>query len=163
MAAIPWYFPAAAHTSVTIVLPTALGIDRLVRRGRAPPFAGERKIYRSLGHDMTIHVGKIAPCEFVFGRGRRTPATLLQLDERRRYLIEAAQFFPGSSDREIARRLRIALLRYREGAWRRTRAEALCPPRHAGRLDATLWCLLRVRDAIPSERTIRAVLSQRHG
>jgi len=62
---------------------------------------------------MTIHVGKIAPCEFVFGRGKRSPAFLLRQDERDRYLIEAARHFPGLSDREIARRLRTALVRYR--------------------------------------------------
>jgi hypothetical protein len=99
---------------------------------------------------MTIHVGKIAPCEFVFGRGKRSPAFLLREDERDRYLIEAARHFPGLSDREISRRLRTALVRYREGAWRRTRIEALCPLRHAGRLDAVLWMLLKVRQAIPS-------------
>jgi hypothetical protein len=94
------------------------------------------------------------------GRGRRTPATLLALDERDRCLIEAACHFPGFSDREIARRLRSLLLIYRQGAWRRDRVDALCPPRHAGRLEAVLWMLLKVRDAIPSERTIRAVLSR---
>ena len=104
-------------------------------------------------------------CEQLFAsvpdnRGKRTPRTLLAIDERDRYLIEAARHFSGASDREIARRLRIALLRYREGAWRRTRGEAICPPRHAGRLEATLWSILKVRDHVPSERLIRAVLSR---
>ena len=31
------------------------------------------------------------------------------LDERDRYLIEAARFYPGASDREAARQLRSAL------------------------------------------------------
>jgi hypothetical protein len=101
----------------------------------------------------------IHPRGFCLGRGKRTPATLLTLDEPDRFLIEAARHFPGASDRDIARRLRIALLRYREGAWRRTRVEALCPPRHAGRLDGVLWCLLKVADRVPSERLIRAVLA----
>jgi hypothetical protein len=92
-------------------------------------------------------------------RGHRSPRFLLQLDERDRCLIEAARHFPSASDREIARRLRIALLRYREGAWRRTRAEIWCLPRHAGRLDGVLWCLLKVADRVPSERLIRAVLA----
>ena len=34
------------------------------------------------------------------GRGRRTPATLLALDERDRYLVEASKHFPGLSQRE---------------------------------------------------------------
>ena len=92
-------------------------------------------------------------------RGHRTPRTLLALDERDRSLIEASAFFPGLSDREIARRLRSRLLLYREGRWRRDRAEALCPPRRAGRLDGVLWCLLKVADRVPSERLIRAVLA----
>ena len=51
-------------------------------------------------------------------RGKRTPATLLQPDERDRYLIEAACHFPGLSDREVGRRLRSRLLIYQQGAWR---------------------------------------------
>ena len=37
------------------------------------------------------------------GRGRRTPQTLLLIDERDKLLIEAAYFFPGTSQREAAR------------------------------------------------------------
>jgi hypothetical protein len=53
------------------------------------------------------------------GRGHRTPQTLLLLDERDKLLIEAARFYPGASDREVGRLLRIALLRYQNGRWRR--------------------------------------------
>ena len=93
-------------------------------------------------------------------RGHRTPQTLLLIDERDALLTEAARFYPGASDREIARLLRTALLRYQRGAWRRERTEALCPPRNAGKLTAVLWMILKVRDAIPSERLVRAVLSR---
>ena len=82
----------------------------------------------------------------VFGPGRRTPATMLLIDERDKLLIEAAKFFPGCSDREIARRLHAALSRYRGGRWRRDRAEALCPVQHRGKLVQTMWCLLKVSD-----------------
>jgi len=34
--------------------------------------------------------------------------------------------------------------------------------RHAGRLDAVLWMLLKVRQAIPSERLIQLELSRAH-
>ena len=70
---------------------------------------------------------------------------MLAIDERDRLLIEAARFYPGASDREIARLLRGALSRYRGGRWRRDRAEALCPVQHRGKLMQTLWCLLKVR------------------
>ena len=92
------------------------------------------------------------------GRGRRTPATLLVLDERDKLLIEAAKFFPGASDREVARRLRIALSSYCGGRWQRDRSKATCPAQHAGKLTATLWMILKVRDHIPSEMTIRRAL-----
>lgn len=92
------------------------------------------------------------------GRGRRTNELLMRLDERDRYLIEAARFYPGLSHREVARQVRIAVLRYKTGRWRRTGSELRCP--HDGeRLDALLWCLLRVRDRVPSERLIRSVLA----
>jgi hypothetical protein len=94
------------------------------------------------------------------GRGHRTPATLLVLDERDKFLVEAARFYPGTSDREIARQLRSALSRYREGRWRRDRSEALCPVRHAGTITAVLWMILKVRDHVPSERLIRMVLAR---
>ena len=96
----------------------------------------------------------------VGGRGRRSPRLLLELDERDRYLIEAAKFFPGLSDRETARLLRSRLQIYQQGRWRRSRSEIWCP-HPADRVEAVLWALLRVRDAIPSERTIRAAIASR--
>ena len=95
-------------------------------------------------------------------RGRRTPQTLLLIDERDRYLIEAARLHcVGMSDRQAAAHLRVALLRYQTGAWRRERIEATCPPRHAGKLTAALWLLLKTRDHVPSTATIRRSLSFR--
>jgi hypothetical protein len=95
------------------------------------------------------------------GRGRRSPQTMLLLDERDKLLIEAARFFPGASDREIARRLHSALSTYRDGRWRRDRAEALCPVQHKGKLMQTLWMILKTRDHVPSEMTIRRALAFR--
>jgi hypothetical protein len=94
------------------------------------------------------------------GRGHgRTPAERLSLNERDRYLREASKFFPGASGHEVARLLRIALLRYRAGAWRRDCSEALCPLRYRGTLKQALWCVLKSRDATPAERTIRRILA----
>jgi hypothetical protein len=89
----------------------------------------------------------------------RTPAVLLVLDERNDLIRAAARFYPAASDREIARRLRTALLRYQTGRWRRDRAEATCPPQHRGTLTATLWMILKTRDALVAERTIRRALA----
>jgi hypothetical protein len=96
----------------------------------------------------------------VAGPGCRTPQTLLLIDERDALVRDAARFYPGLSHREIARRLRTALLVYRDCRWRHDQSELTCPPQHAGKLTAVLWKLLKVRDFVPSERTVRAALSQ---
>lgn len=97
------------------------------------------------------------------GCGRRKLATMRSLDERDALLIEIARrFYPGLiSKREIGRRLRSALLRYQSGRWRRDRACEVCPRGHVGTITALLWCLLRVRDHVPSEMTIRRALAFR--
>jgi hypothetical protein len=95
----------------------------------------------------------------VDGRGHgRTPAVLLVISERDALIRAAVKFFPGLSNREIARRLRTTLSRYRDGRWRRECVEATCPMRHRGRLDEMLWLLLKTSDHVPSIATIRRVL-----
>jgi hypothetical protein len=81
----------------------------------------------------------------------------LLLDERGRLIIEAAKFFPGASDREIARRLRSELSKYSNGRFRRDRSDT-CPIQHRGKLTEVLYLLLRVHDHVPSEMTIRRAL-----
>jgi hypothetical protein len=94
----------------------------------------------------------------VDGRGKRSNETLLRIDERDRYLIEAARLYPGYRDREIARRLRTALSIYRGGRFDRDRACEVCPVQHRGKLTEVLWMILKVRDHVPSEMTIRRAL-----
>ena len=101
---------------------------------------------------------KLADARAVDGRGRRTPQTLLLLDERTALLREAARFYPGLSQRETARRLRMAVSIYRHGRWRRDQSELTCPPQHAGKLTAVCWAILKTRDHVPSEMTIRRAL-----
>jgi hypothetical protein len=92
------------------------------------------------------------------GRGKRSSATTLALDERDKLLIEIARrFYGGLSARETAHRLRYRLLIYRNGRWRRTSPDWMCP-HEAESMDAALWCLLRIRDHVPSEMTIRRAL-----
>jgi hypothetical protein len=110
---------------------------------------------RELCNVLTHRTSAFADAAPIDHRGHRTPQTQLLINERDKLLMEAARFFPGASDREIARRLRIALARYRDGRWRRDRSEATCPVQHQGKLMQTLWCLLKTRDAIP--RTFRAI------
>ncbi|MBR0870040.1 hypothetical protein JQ633_06705 [Bradyrhizobium tropiciagri] len=82
----------------------------------------------------------------------------LALDERDRLLIAAAGFYPGHSGREIARQFRVRLSRYRNGRWRRDRTELTCPLQYRGTLTQVLWMILKTRDAIPGDRTIRSAL-----
>jgi hypothetical protein len=95
------------------------------------------------------------------GVGQRSPATALMLDERNALLAKAARFYPGMSQREIARRLRSRLVIYRNGRWRRSCAE-LKAPHPAEKIDAVLWMILRVKDYVPSEMTIRRALFMNH-
>ena len=93
-------------------------------------------------------------------RGRRTRQFELPISERNKLLVEASAFFPGCSDREVARRLRTALSNYRGGRWQRDRSEATCPLQHQGKLVRVLWMILRTVEHVPSERTIRLVLGR---
>jgi hypothetical protein len=90
----------------------------------------------------------------------RTRAVELLISERNALIRDAARFFPGCRDREIARRLRDRLSTYRNGRWLRDRIEATCPAQHRGKLLQVLWLILRTIDAVPSDRTIRAALAQ---
>ena len=90
----------------------------------------------------------------------RTPAVQLLIDERNALIREAAQFYPGFRDREVARELLIALARYRNGRWRRDCVETTCPAQHRGKLVQVLWLILKTLDAIPSDRTVRTALAQ---
>jgi hypothetical protein len=91
----------------------------------------------------------------------RTPAVRLILDERAKLLVEARRFYPGSSDREIARQLHTVQSRYRDGRWRRDREFFTCPVQHRGKLTEVLFLLLRTLDHVPSEMTIRRTLGSR--
>lgn len=109
---------------------------------------------------MTVYARAIVPHENnADRRGHRLPSTLEAIAERDRLLREASdRFCAGMSDRQAAAFIHTALARYAAGRWRRSRADPVCP-HEAGTLAATLWAILRCRDHIVSERTIRAVLA----
>jgi hypothetical protein len=94
-------------------------------------------------------------------RGHRLPETLAAIDRRDMLICEAAVVhFPDLSMNDAAHRLHVALARYESGPWRRERVADVCPPRHAGRLAAHCWQILRERDRTPSARSIRAILGR---
>lgn len=94
------------------------------------------------------------PVEFDGRSHGRTPNVLLRLDERDALIRTAATFYPGASDREIARQLHAALSRYYSGRFRRDRNDT-CPVEHRGKLTEVLYLLLRTHDHVPSIGTIR--------
>jgi hypothetical protein len=96
----------------------------------------------------------------VDGRGRRSNHTLLLIRARDLLVVEAARYFPSPSDRETARQLRKALMTYSSGRWRRDCSLSDCPPQYAGTYRMLFWVIFKLHDAIPGERTIRAILSQ---
>ena len=94
------------------------------------------------------------------GRGQRPPADVLARAIRDHLLRTAAdRFCAAASQREAATMLRTKLIRYRERAWRRNRVEVQCPDRHRGTVTELLWTILKIRDAVPCDRTIRAALA----
>jgi hypothetical protein len=96
----------------------------------------------------------------VDARGRRPPADVLARAIRDHLLRTAAdRFCAGMKHRPAAAKLRTKLIRYREAAWRRDRVEVQCPDRHRGSVTELLWTILNIRDAVPSDRTIRAALA----
>src|SRR5262245_8489406 len=69
-------------------------------------------------------------------RGHRMADTMLAIDERNRWLAEAAsRFLPDHSSRAAAHRLHVALARYRDGAWRRECTAEAVSLRRRGRLE----------------------------
>jgi hypothetical protein len=69
-------------------------------------------------------------------------------------LRNAAKTMPGLPLTEAANRIHVAMLRYRESAWRRERLLDQCPARHRWE-----WQALRLRDHVPKPRSIRRVLA----
>jgi hypothetical protein len=97
-------------------------------------------------------------------RGRRRPETLEAIEVRNRLLIDAAStHMPGRSSRAAAHKLHAVLSRYREGAWRRERTSESVPLRHQGRIEEVCWSILKLRDVVPAERTIRAAIDKKSG
>src|SRR5262245_45817265 len=71
-----------------------------------------------------VRTSDVASAVPVDGRGRRSPGDVVARSVRDYFFsVAARRFCVGMSDRQAARYLRSALLRYRGGRWRRTRSE----------------------------------------
>jgi hypothetical protein len=108
-----------------------------------------------------VRTSEVTRAAQVDARGRRPPADVLARAIRDHLLRTAAdRFCVGmSSDRQVAKHLHTKLDRNRLGPWRRDRVEVQCPARHRGTITELLWTVLKVRDAVPADRTIRAALA----
>lgn len=95
----------------------------------------------------------------VRGPGKRSAETRASLYLRDAMIAEAATLFcPGMSSNAAAATIHRQLVRYRGGAWRRHRSEEHLPATLVGKVTEIFWHCLKARDALPSERTIRAAL-----
>ena len=145
--------------------PSGNGLTLSTQRARltiahsgVPLDQGEEILRPIAGATAVSASGQCTPCRS--GLIGRTRAVELLISERNALIRDAAKFYPGCGDREVARQLLIALARYRNGRWLRDRSEATCPAQHRGKLVQVLWLILRTIDAIPSDRTARAALAQ---
>lgn len=93
------------------------------------------------------------------GVGRRLPSTRAALHIRNSLLVEAALLFHrGASNYAAASAISKRLALYRSCGWRRHRVEDELPLALVGKIEELFWHVLKERDGLPSERTIRAVL-----
>ncbi|MGY4472841.1 hypothetical protein [Bradyrhizobium sp. USDA 3364] len=93
---------------------------------------------------------------------RRVPTQLIEEQRNRLIWLAAVQFYPSASPSSQAEQLHAALSRYSASAWLRERTEERCPAQ-TGTLRAACWAILKVRDYVPSDRTIRRVLATSSG
>lgn len=95
------------------------------------------------------------------GSQGRTPQFMAALDERDRLLREAARdFLPDLLEAHQARELHRRWTLYEASGWRRgERSLPVAPAHGVGTLEGRLWAVLRLRDNVLGERTIRRTLA----
>lgn len=123
--------------------------DRLaLAEGLGCFFAGEAELDEALGLRAEVP-------------GGRTARTMAALDERDRLLREAARdFLPDLVEAHQARELHRRWTLYEASGWRRgERSLPTVPAHRVGTLEGRLWAVLRLRDNVLSERTIRRTLA----
>lgn len=110
----------------------------------------------------------VAPDEIDFAPplprvGERTVQTYIRLHVRDWYLeLAARKFFSHlPSVRKQAKALQKAISDYASSAWLRERSLDECPARHAGKVNAYCWAILRLHDHVPSFSTINETLRKK--
>ena len=92
--------------------------------------------------------------------GQRSARTRAAIAERDRLVAEAAvEFFPDQPPAAQARGLHQRWSRYAVSGWRRERALSAPPPMRRGKIEERLWQVMKVRDLVLTERSVRAILA----
>lgn len=93
------------------------------------------------------------------GDGQRSAHTEANIEARDKLLREsAAEFFPGLLVTQQARGLHLRWTRYEASRWPHERTLDAVPPHRIATLEGRFWAILKKRDTVPAERTIRAIL-----
>jgi hypothetical protein len=97
--------------------------------------------------------------DIALGIRRQRGDMLAAIKARDCILRDATAMLPRLPLIEAANRIHIAMVRYRESTWRHERHLDECPRRHRGTLREMAWQALRLRDHVPSPRSIRRILA----
>jgi hypothetical protein len=98
----------------------------------------------------------VATLEAAFGVDRQSLLLMLR-DEKVRFV--ASRFYPGRSWHACGIEMHEHLRRYAATAWQMREHAAEHCPRRPETVEAAFWDLLKLRNAVPSARTIRDILA----
>lgn len=91
--------------------------------------------------------------------GQRSVRTRAAIAERDRLVAEAAaEFFSDEPPAAQARAIHERWTRYATSGWRRERALSTLPSIRHGKIEGRIWQIMKVRDFVLKERSIRGIL-----
>ena len=98
------------------------------------------------------------------GPGQRKAATIASIASRDELLrAAAAEFFPDLRPAEQARDMHQHWRRYVAAGWPRERALEEPPERRRGTIEGALWRVMKTRDHLLAERSLRLILAVSSG
>lgn len=136
-------------------------VAEALRASAVVPTTDAAPIAEGLSRWLSGEVPDLATALGVRGApGQRAPRTAAAMAERDRLVREAAAtFFPGQTTTAQAAGIASKIRRYETAGWLRERGEQRCPSRHVGKIEASLWEIMRATGGGLGERRIRYVLS----
>jgi hypothetical protein len=129
----------------------------LVAAARALSESGDPDLI-TVGEKLTAYAEgrNVATLEAAFGVDRQSLLLMLR-DEKVRFI--AQRFFPCQSWNACGIDMHEHLQRYASSAWQMREHAAEQCPRRPDTIEAAFWDLLKLRNAVPSARTIRDILA----